>query len=142
MKRPFIELDLVNPRSKTILYVDDDEDDRDIFSEVLRSVHPEVDLILAKDGAEALSRLEAIKNPMCMYIDMNMPKMNGLQLLTILKSNPELSNIPAFILTTALTPHQTREINSVGAKDYLIKPSSFEEFKTLLSNSLRKHFGI
>lgn len=130
----------MNLKSKTVLYVDDDEDDRDIFTEVMRSLYPEVELVLAKDGAEALTKLDQIARPMCMYIDMNMPKMNGLQFLSTVKGNPMLSVIPAFILTTALTPHQKKEIKIIGAEDYLIKPSSFDEFKVLLSNNLKKHF--
>jgi CheY-like chemotaxis protein len=130
----------VSLRSKTVLYVDDDEDDRDIFTEVMKSVQPEMQLVLAKDGADALAKLLEIEQPMCIYIDMNMPKMNGLQLLSILKSDPKLSGIPTFILTTALTPHQTKEIKTIGAQDYLIKPSSFEAFKQLLTQNLSKHF--
>lgn len=135
------KLSPVPQRSNTVLYVDDDEDDRDIFMEVMRSVHPELELVLAKDGADALAKLQEIGKPLCMYIDMNMPKMSGIQFLTIIKSDPSLAQIPAFILTTALTPHQTREIKIMGADDFLIKPSSFEEFKNLLNNNFKKHFG-
>ena len=74
--------------------------------------------------------------------DYNMPRMNGLQLLTILKGDPALSAIPAFILTTALTPNQTHELKSLGAHGYLIKPSSYDEFKNLLRTNLKKYFGI
>lgn len=128
-------------KNKTIVYVDDDEDDRDIFREVMRDVNPNLKLVLAKDGQDALTKLQDL-NPICLFIDMNMPKMNGLQLLAILKQDPVLAEIPAFILTTALTPNQTHEIKSLGARDYLIKPSSFEEFKNLLRSSLSKHFGL
>lgn len=127
--------------SKTIVYVDDDEDDRDIFREVMRDVNPDLKLVLAKDGQDALAKLQELI-PICMFIDMNMPRMNGIQLLTILKDDPALANIPAFILTTALTPSQTHELKSLGARDYLIKPSGFEEFKSLLRNNLTKHFGL
>jgi CheY-like chemotaxis protein len=126
---------------KTVVYVDDDEDDRDIFSEVMKTVHPWVDLVLAKDGPEALVKLQDVKDPICLYIDMNMPKMSGPQLLKILKTDPAFCSIPAFILTTSLTPHQTSEIKDIGADDYLIKPSSFEDFKRLLYNNFKKHFG-
>jgi CheY-like chemotaxis protein len=128
-------------KDKTIVYVDDDEDDRDIFREVMRDVNPNLKLVLAKDGQDALTKLREL-NPICLFIDMNMPKMNGLQLLTILKEDPVLAEIPAFILTTALTPNQTHELKSLGAYDYLIKPSSFEDFKNLLRNNLAKHFGV
>lgn len=128
-------------KNKTIVYVDDDEDDRDIFREVMRDVNPHLKLVLAKDGQDALTKLQNL-NPVCLFIDMNMPKMNGLQLLAILKGDPVFAEIPAFILTTALTPNQTHELKSLGAHDYLIKPSNFEEFKNLLRNSLAKHFGI
>ena len=123
---------------RSILLVDDDEDDRDIFTEVIRAVRPDLQLVLAKDGTDALKKLEIFHNPICMYIDMNMPKMNGIQLLAALKEKPQFKSIPAFILTTALTPGQSEEVRNLGAKDYLIKPSSFEEFKNLLRGSLEK----
>lgn len=124
--------------NNTILYVDDDEDDRHIFTEVIRAIRPDLRLVLAKDGTDALNKLQALTDPICVYIDMNMPKMNGIQLLSILKNEPQLAAIPAFILTTSLTPNQAVEIQRLGAADYLIKPSSFEEFKNLLRNSLAK----
>jgi CheY-like chemotaxis protein len=139
LNRPF-KTTCVNPESKTVLYVDDDEDDRDIFTEVLKAVQPELTLVLAKDGSDALAKLQEITEPMCMDIDMNMPKMNGLQLLEIVKGDPELAGIPTFILTTALTPQQTEQIKTIGAEGFLIKPSSFDAFKNLLDHNLRKHF--
>lgn len=128
-------------KTDTIIYVDDDEDDRDIFREVMRDVNPNLKLVLAKDGQDALAKLKEF-NPICLFIDMNMPRMNGLQLLALLKGDPDLQEIPAFILTTALTPNQTQELRTLGAHDYLIKPSSFEEFKNLLRGSFEKHFGM
>ena len=122
--------------NNTVIYVDDDEDDRDIFTEVIRAVRPDLELVLAKDGTDALHQLKTVGNPVCMYIDMNMPKMNGMQLLAALKAQPQFKSIPAFILTTALTPNQTTELKTLGASDYLIKPSSFEEFKALLRSNL------
>ena len=123
---------------KTVMYVDDDEDDRDIFTEVIRAVRPDLKLVLAKDGTDALTKLETFRDPICMYIDMNMPKMNGLQLIALLKEQPQFRSIPAFILTTALTPGQSIELKNLGARDYLIKPSSFEDFKDLLRSSLQQ----
>lgn len=124
-----------------IVYVDDDEDDRDLFSEVIRTVRPDLHLVLAKDGHEALEKLSGLATPACVFIDMNMPKMSGLQLLSALKNDPRLSPIPAIILTTALTPHQRIELIGLGAKDYLIKPSSFEEFKNMLKANLLKLYA-
>ncbi|HEY0744227.1 MAG TPA: response regulator [Chryseosolibacter sp.] len=127
--------------SRIIVYVDDDEDDRDLFSEVIRTVRPDLEVVLAKDGHDALEKLGILSTPACVFIDMNMPKMSGLQLLGVLKSDPRLSPIPAVILTTALTPHQRVELIGLGAKDYLIKPSSFEDFKNMLKSNLLKLFA-
>jgi CheY-like chemotaxis protein len=119
--------------------VDDDEDDRDIFREVMRDINPGLNLVLARDRQDALSKLQVV-SPLCIFIDMNMPKMNGIQLLTILRGDPLLADVPAFILTTALTPNQQRELTTLGALDYLIKPSSLQQFKNLLREKLTKHF--
>jgi PleD family two-component response regulator len=66
---------------KTILFVDDDEDDREIFKSVLKDVHPQFGFVPAKDGLDALNLLSTNPPPVCIYVDLNMPNMNGIEFL-------------------------------------------------------------
>ena len=85
--------------NKRILVVDDDNDDRELFSEALASVDPVIVCDQATDGAEALKRLSTreIDKPDIIFLDINMPVMNGWQFLSKLKSEDQYKNIPVIV---------------------------------------------
>ena len=67
-----------------VLVVDDDNDDRDLFCEALNYVNPFITCIIARDGEEALYglKLHQFPRPALILLDINMPRLNGIQLLT------------------------------------------------------------
>ena len=87
----------------TVLIVDDDEDDRAVFCEVMLEVYPNARCITAKSGCDALNKLEAEanQNPAVIFLDINMPIMNGKQCLAALKASPATCDIPVVIYTTS-----------------------------------------
>lgn len=115
---------------KTILYVDDDQDDREIFEEIIRELHPEFRCLLADGASEALKILTSLPQPLCIFIDINMPKVSGIELLKIIRAMDELKNIPVYMLTTSKDHEkQTRDL---GATDYFQKPSTYHDFFKLM----------
>ena len=114
-----------------ILYVDDDKDDREIFCEVLREVYPHVQCYLA-DGANAAFRiLNSLQSPpLCIFMDVNMPMMTGIDLLTELQKDTNYARIPMYMLSTS-TRH-AEVAKSLGAKGYLVKPNTYSELFQLL----------
>jgi CheY-like chemotaxis protein len=75
----------------TILYADDDKDDRDLLSEALEQIDPSISCITAHDGKEALSILQENRTlPDYIFLDVNMPVMDGKKCLTELKKNSKL----------------------------------------------------
>ncbi len=124
---------------KTIFYADDDPDDQDIFVEALNEIRPNVKCQLASDGLEALALLKKIETPTCIYLDVNMPLLNGMEVLRRIKADPRLAEIPVFILTTSRTPNSENEARALGASDYLIKPNTYNEFKKILDKCLLAH---
>lgn len=90
---------------KTVLLIDDDEDDVQMLEEALKTIDGCHRTIQAKDGVEGLKVLEGLQTekrlPCLIVLDINMPKMDGKQTFLAIKSNNELSNIPIVIFSTS-----------------------------------------
>jgi CheY-like chemotaxis protein len=113
---------------KVLFLVDDDQDDRDIFQEAVFNNYPSIDLIFAGDGVEALEILETGKKyPDVIFLDYNMPRMNGMECLKKLKSNPKTKDIPTVMYTTSGDREQEKVILLLGADYYMRKTNSFTQ---------------
>jgi CheY-like chemotaxis protein len=124
-----------------ILYVDDDPDDQYLFLEALKEIRPNIHCYLASDGEKALAVLREVATPLCIYLDLNMPRMNGMETLKAIKTDSKLSDVPVFILTTAKSTVIEKEARESGAVDYLVKPATHNEFVKLLDKCFTAHFG-
>ncbi|HEV2480827.1 MAG TPA: response regulator [Puia sp.] len=120
--------------SKRFLVIDDDSDDRELFSEALASVDPEIVCDQATDGAEALKRLIAqeIAKPDIVFLDINMPVMNGWQFLTRLKNEDQYKHIPVIVYTTSSNVRDRLIATDLGALCFITKPHAFARLKNLL----------
>lgn len=101
----------------------------------------------AKNGEEALQLLENQSNiPDIILLDLNMPKINGIEFLKILKANDDLKHIPTIILTTSSNEKDLIECYKTGMSGYVLKPLKYEDYvkkiETVLSywsvNELKK----
>jgi CheY-like chemotaxis protein len=127
------------PGFMVVLNVDDDQEDREFFCEALKEIDPSIICLLAGSGAEALSLLQShMPLPDYIFLDINMPMMNGKQCLKKLKSMAELEAIPVIMYSTSTDTREIRECYSLGAEDFLIKPNSFEK----LVNDLTSIFAF
>jgi CheY-like chemotaxis protein len=88
---------------KTVLLIDDDADDREIFADSLFSLHKGVHLEEAKNGFEAFEKLNSagFKKPDLIFLDLNMPVMDGKQFLILIKQDENLKDIPIIIYSTS-----------------------------------------
>lgn len=83
----------------------------------------------AKNGEEALSFLEDRSHiPDIILLDLNMPKINGIEFLRILKSKDDLKHIPTIILTTSSNQKDLLECYRTGMSGYILKPLKYEEY--------------
>ena len=119
---------------KRFLVIDDDSDDRELFSEALASVDPVIVCDQATDGAEALKRLteRELDAPDIIFLDINMPVMNGWQFLTRLKSEDQYKNIPVIVYTTSSNVKDKRIAGDLGALCFITKPHAFGRLKNML----------
>ena len=124
-------------RIHKILLVDDDLDDQFVFDLALKSIDPDVVVDTAKDGIDALDKLrEPEVCPELIFLDMNMPRMNGRDFLQQIKSLPSLAHIPVIMYSTSSSPELMEETRRLGALDYIVKPNSFDELCTVLHSRL------
>jgi CheY-like chemotaxis protein len=126
------------PENSIILYVEDDYDDQIIFRECLGLVRPDIICEFANDGITALLKLtSSTLKPACIFIDVNMPVMDGNELLAKIKANPALADIPCFMLSTSKNKRHIDHAEASGAVKYLVKPAVYIDFKNLLAETLQ-----
>ncbi len=117
-----------------ILVVDDDAEDMELFGQAVAEIDPTITCVEAYNGLEALKILK--RNhwlPDYIFLDINMPLMNGRKCLEEIKSNDSYKRIPVIIYSTTRDAEQIRACRDLGA-DFLTKPESFD----VLVTSLRK----
>jgi CheY-like chemotaxis protein len=120
---------------KNILQIDDDYDDCEFFEQALKTVS-NASYTAVNNPLEALRKLVNKEiRPDLIFLDVNMPLMSGPELLTEIKKREITKNIPVILLSTS--PLLSKSHGKVsGAKDYLIKPNTFNELKNLIRNTL------
>lgn len=112
----------------SVLLVEDDLDDQALFFEALAKIHPDIKCFTAKNGAEALLFLEHNDFlPNFIFLDLNMPIMDGKTCLAKIKSNKAWSSIPVIIYSTSNNPRDKMETEKLGADYYLTKQILFDE---------------
>jgi DNA-binding response OmpR family regulator len=129
--------------SKEIVFfiVDDDADDRDIFIMALGCIGHRNKCITAKNGEEALELLKKNQEftPDFIFLDINMPRVDGKECLVEIRKMERLNNIPVYIYSTSLTDKDRAEVLNLGAADYFIKPYSIKRLIDILSKIILTH---
>jgi len=122
---------------RSVLLVDDDLDDQDIFRTALSEVAVSVIFTTANNGEDALQKLQAETNyPDIIFLDINMPVLNGFDTLAQIKKEDSLKHIPVFIYTTSARPEDIEKAKELGAVNCVRKPSDFLELCRFISSVL------
>ena len=123
----------------SILYVDDDIDDQDIFCEAVKSINPQIVCHVAKDGLQALKLLdELVLLPEYIFLDLNMPLFNGKDFLIELRRSRKLKDIHVVMYSTSRNPKDATDCKKLGAIDFIVKPSTFKEVYDHLNKFIAK----
>jgi CheY-like chemotaxis protein len=118
---------------KNILLADDDEDDCLLFQDVLSDLPIKTNLTVAKNGQEVLQLLSAsIEPPDIIFLDMNMPLLNGVECLKEIRRIPGLSTTPVIILSTSSHSVAVEDVFNHGADLYIRKPDTFKKLRTIV----------
>lgn len=117
---------------KTVLLADDDADDAEIFQETLEEVDPSARLHRVESGAAILQYLKDNMKPDIIFMDLNMPLMNGWQCLVKLKTTKGLEDIPVIIYTTSSNPRDYEIAQALNAHGLITKPTDHKVLKKVL----------
>jgi CheY-like chemotaxis protein len=111
-----------------ILIIDDDPDDVQIFREAICQINPDIECLSARDGDEALTLLRReTELPEIIFLDVNMPVMDGKECLIQIKRNIRYKNIKTVIYSTSSIEHEVATLKKLGAKEFIFKTSSFDD---------------
>ncbi|RAU83634.1 response regulator [Pontibacter arcticus] len=127
-------------KNVTILLVEDDYLDIMNVERELKRIDLKHPLHVARNGREALDMLRGdgfpkiTPAPSVILLDINMPKMNGLEFLTELRHDPEFSHIPVFIMTTSNEETDRMTAQKLNVTGYIVKPLSFDSFENGVSS--------
>lgn len=127
-----------------ILLIEDDPGDVELILETMNNSKVLVNINVVEDGEKALSYLRQedpyreSPKPDLILLDLNMPRMDGRQLLRIIKKDEEISRIPVIVLTTSDSDTDIVKSYDLGANCYITKPMGLKEFSTVI-NSI-EHF--
>lgn len=123
---------------KRLFIIDDDAEDQEILIEALKDVDPTIQCFTALSGEDAFKQFsaEVIILPDIIFLDMNMPKLNGKQVLSEIRKNNVLYQIPVVMYSTSFAPRDIEEIRQIGAVHHLLKPSRFDELCLALKHVL------
>ena len=112
-----------------ILLLEDDDVDAKILERTFQNLNIPNSIIRAKNGVEGLEILsECDELPFLIFLDLNMPKMNGLEFLKKVKEDPSIKTIPIIVLTTSDNENDVKTSFERGANGFMIKSSDFNEF--------------
>lgn len=130
----------MNPRR--ILLIDDDVDDQLIFTDMISEITTGVECIIAGNGVEGLQLLKSgAPAPSLIFLDLNMPLMNGFDCLKRIKEDKKLKHIPVIIFTTSDSPVDKKRTSEQGAEMFLTKTPDFKKLKSKLSEILDTDFS-
>ncbi len=126
--------------SKRILLVEDDIDDQVYFLDAIAEINSDIECKIANNGLEALQKIQEIPPYDVIFLDLNMPIMNGFEFLSSFKTSKKTEHIPVIIFTTSKNPLDIERTKELGASLFFTKPNSFKILCDKLIQIFNTHF--
>ena len=131
------KLDIVGKNKLKILLIEDDQIEVIKLKRAIDKLGLEHNILEAQNGEDALEILKIGANlPDIIFLDLNMPKINGLEFLKILKSDQTLRYIPTIILTTSNNRNDVKACYEIGVAGYILKPLKYDDYVNKLDKTL------
>ncbi|MGB3144207.1 MAG: response regulator [Maribacter sp.] len=122
-----------------IAVVDDDQDDRELFIDVVKEIENCLEILQFENGSTFLNYLKKSKSdlPNLVFLDLNMPMMGGMQCLVRLREFVNAKELPVVIYSTSSSTQYIDEAYSLGANLYIPKPNDFNALKRCVDSVLK-----
>ena len=118
-------------KQKIIYVADDDEDDRLFLSDAIRKLGQEIKIVEATDGDDLLELIEKENTKdanVLILLDMNMPRVTGLEALQVIRANEKIKHIPAVMISTSSDKKLIEEAYQTGINAFIKKPNNYDGF--------------
>ncbi|WP_158977050.1 response regulator [Cellulophaga sp. L1A9] len=120
-----------------VYLADDDQDDRQFFSDALQELPIHIELTTFQNGVDLMADLFSKESlPQAIFLDLKMPMMDGFECLADIKAEEKFKGIDVVIYSTSFNDWEVEKLQVMGANSYLQKPSSFNQLKTVLYQCL------
>lgn len=125
-------------KNANILLADDDKDDCLIFQEALEELEISTNLTTVYDGEQLMQLLtnSSIDSFQILFLDLNMPRKNGIDCLQAIKRNEKLKSLPVIIFSTSYEEKIADLLFINGAQQYISKPANFSELKKVIHQAI------
>ena len=131
---------LNNKGNVNILLIEDNHADIRMIKEIFNEFNPKINMETVTNGVEALKFLnkeheyENSINPNVIFLDLNIPLINGFEVLEEIKGNNKLNHIPVIVLTTSHAKEDYLKVQELQADCFIPKPLRYDEYKRLLQH--------
>ena len=129
-----------------ILLVEDNVLDADLIRHAIQKAEASVSFDVARDGEEAVFFLkrweEGTPTPIVILLDLKLPKLSGLEVLSVLKTHPRYKVLPVVVLTSSNLSEDIQKAYELGANSYILKAIDYDEFARAVSLIHRYWCGL
>jgi chemotaxis family two-component system response regulator Rcp1 len=120
-----------------VLYIDDAVEDRTLLTEILAQIAPDIQLEVAENGESGLAKLAGAYRPNLVLLDLNMPGMDGFEVLKLIKGDPGLKSLPVIVFSVTTASLHINQAFEIGANAVINKPLTLEEYKSVFVDTFR-----
>lgn len=132
-------MESTNP-ARTVFYCDDDDEDLVLFTDVVREINPQFDCITCLQSEEALNMLSTGDlKPDIIFLDINMPKMSGIELLAWLRRQHSFENTPIIMYSTSINDREVKYCQELGAVRVLPKLFNPKDSVTQIRDTINEY---
>lgn len=127
------------PEIATVMLIDDDADDRELFVEAIQEIDSSIKVVVASGADQAITHLTALDGelPSVIFLDINMPIISGWDCLITLRRHHQFSEMPVIMYSTSSHDYEIQTARRLGAAGMVAKPAEFGLLKQNLSNVLQ-----